>query len=140
MSEFRSEGVKIYFDQFASTQSSSDFDLVMENGNKVLYLEVLRAIYGILVASLSWYRKLRKELEEFGFKFNPHGSRVVNCTHNSQQQTVHFHVHDLLCSCVDEHTNENLFNWFRKHHGKPKPIMVTGGSKHEFLGTTLDFG
>ena len=31
---------------------------VFENGKKVLYLEVLRALYGMLVAALLWYKTL----------------------------------------------------------------------------------
>ena len=31
--------------------------VVFENGKKVLYLQVLRALYGMLVAALIWYRK-----------------------------------------------------------------------------------
>ena len=45
--------------------------VVYEKGRKVLYVQVLRAIYGMLVSSLLWYKKFRKELEEYGFKFNP---------------------------------------------------------------------
>ena len=42
-----------------------------EHGKRVLYLLVLRAIYGMIVAALLWYKKFRKALEEYGFKFNP---------------------------------------------------------------------
>ena len=42
--------------------------LVYKNGEKVLYLEVLRLIYKMLVASLLWYWKLRKYLEEINFQ------------------------------------------------------------------------
>ena len=37
--------------------------VVYENGKKILYVEILRAIYGMLVASLLWYQKLRNDLE-----------------------------------------------------------------------------
>ena len=45
--------------------------VVIENGQKVFYLLILRAIYGMLEASLLWYRKFRKDLESVGFIFNP---------------------------------------------------------------------
>ena len=54
--------------------------VVYENGKNVLHLEVLRAIYRMLVASLLWYRKLRKDLEAIGFKFNKYNPYVVNRT------------------------------------------------------------
>ena len=44
--------------------------VVIKRGEKVLYLETLRAIYGMLEASLLWYRKSRGELDEIGLKFN----------------------------------------------------------------------
>ena len=35
----------------------------LERDKKVLYLIVLRTIYGILIASLLWYKKFRHDLE-----------------------------------------------------------------------------
>ena len=43
--------------------------VVFENGKKVMYLEVLRAIYGMLESALLWYRKFRSDLEENGYLF-----------------------------------------------------------------------
>ena len=51
---------------------------VFENGKKILYLEVLRALYGMLVAALLWYKTLQKDLEKVGFIFNPHDPCVCN--------------------------------------------------------------
>ena len=39
----------------------SDY-VVYENGRKVLYVQVLRAIYGMLTAALHWYNQLRGDL------------------------------------------------------------------------------
>ena len=62
--------------------------VVYENGNKVLYLEVLKAIYGMLVASLLWYRKFRRELESIGFVFNSYDPCVANRLVRTYQQTI----------------------------------------------------
>ena len=114
--------------------------VVYENGVKVLYLEILRAIYGMLVASLLWYRKLRKALEEFGFKFNDYDPCVANKPYEGHQQTIRFHVDDLLCSCVSKRANDILHQWAQEMFGKLKPVTVTRGPKHDFLGMQLDFG
>jgi hypothetical protein len=45
--------------------------VVLENRKKVLYVEVLKAIYGMLKAALLWYKTFRKDLEDIGFVFNP---------------------------------------------------------------------
>ena len=44
--------------------------VVTERGKKVLYVVVLRAIYGMLEAALLWYRKFKVDLEAGGFMFN----------------------------------------------------------------------
>ena len=59
--------------------------VVYKNCKKVLYLEVLRAIYGMLVASLPWYQKLRKDLEEIKFVFNNYNPCVTNRVINTHQ-------------------------------------------------------
>ena len=52
--------------------------VMRENNRKVIYVVVLRALYGMLVASLLWYEKFRKDLESIGFKFNVHDPCVAN--------------------------------------------------------------
>ena len=43
------------------------------NGVKVLHVEMLKALYGMLKASLLFYKKLRADLESIGFEVNPYG-------------------------------------------------------------------
>ena len=38
--------------------------VLFKNGKKVLYVKVLRALYGMLVAALLWYKTLKKDLEK----------------------------------------------------------------------------
>jgi hypothetical protein len=45
--------------------------VVYELGRKVLYAQVLKAIYGMLVAALLWYKNFKGDLESIGFEFNP---------------------------------------------------------------------
>ena len=52
--------------------------VVFENGRKLLYVQVLRVIYGMLQAALLWYKKFKNDLEEQGFKFNPYDPCVAN--------------------------------------------------------------
>ena len=54
--------------------------VVFEGKSRVLYLEVMRAIYWMLVASLLWYRKIKSDLESEGFVFNPYDACIVNRT------------------------------------------------------------
>ena len=51
-----------------------------ENGSKVIYVQVLKAIYGMLQSALLFYKKLRRDLEENGFTMNPYDPCAVNKT------------------------------------------------------------
>jgi hypothetical protein len=72
--------------------------VVLENHKKVLYVEVLKAIYGMLEAALLWYKTFRKDLEDVGFIFNPYNPCVANKKVQGLQQTILFHVEDLKLS------------------------------------------
>jgi hypothetical protein len=52
--------------------------MVLENRKKVLYIEVLKAIYGMLEAALLWYKTFRKDLEDIGFIFDPYSPCMAN--------------------------------------------------------------
>jgi hypothetical protein len=73
--------------------------VVLENRKKVLYVEVLTAIYGMLEATLLWYKTFRKDLEDIRFIFNPYDPCVVaNKKVQGSQQAILFHVDDLKSS------------------------------------------
>ena len=70
--------------------------VVFEKQRKVIYVQVLKAIYGMLQAALLWYNKFRQELEKEGFEFNPYDPCVGNRTKNGSQHTIRFHVDDVM--------------------------------------------
>jgi hypothetical protein len=45
--------------------------IVFEDGKKVLYLQDLQALYGMLIAALFWFNQLRKDLTAEKFEFDP---------------------------------------------------------------------
>jgi hypothetical protein len=72
----------------------------------------LKAFYGMLIASLVFYNKLRKDLESIGFKVNPDDPCVVNRTIKGKQHTVTWHaVDDLKSSHVDPKVNDDFLKW-----------------------------
>ena len=113
--------------------------VVYENGKKVFYVEILRALYGMLIASLTWYRKLRPDLEGIGFLFDPYDSCVANRVVNGKQQTIRFHVDDILTSHMEAEVNSEFYRWCMEKYGKLKPVKVKRGKVHDFLGMRLDF-
>jgi len=38
---------------------------------KVLYVRMLKALYGMMIASVLYYKKIRKDIESIGFEVNP---------------------------------------------------------------------
>ena len=80
--------------------------VVMERGVKVIYLDILLEIYGILEDSLLWYKTFCGDLEEIGFKCNDYNPCVANRLVNKQQHTVRFHVNDVLSSHMDPDVNK----------------------------------
>lgn len=81
--------------------------VVYEGKKRVLYVIVLKAIYGMLVSALLFYKKLMKDLEEIGFEKNPYDPCVANRMINGEQHTVTWHVDDLKSSVKSAQTNDN---------------------------------
>ncbi|KAL7568952.1 hypothetical protein ACA910_000696 [Epithemia clementina (nom. ined.)] len=113
--------------------------VVFENGKKVLYVQVLKAIYGMLQAALLWYKKFRSDLEGQGFKFNPYDPCVANRQVKGSQHTILFHVDDLKCSHKNSRVNDDFAKWLEKTYGKHGKVKVHRGKVHEYLGMKLDY-
>ena len=115
--------------------------IVYENGKKVLYTEVLQAIYGMLQSALLAYKKLRKDLETDGFVFNPYDPCVANKKIDGENLTVLFHVDDLKVSHKDRRVVDQFEQWVDFMYGDPKigKIKAVRGKVHEYLAMTLDY-
>ena len=113
--------------------------VVLENGKRVLYLQVLRALYGMLQSALLWYRRFRGDLEGQGFVFNPYDPCVCNRMIDGKQHTVMFHVDDLMSSHVDANVNTKFLAWLNALYGKHGEVKATRGKVHDYLGMTIDF-
>jgi len=104
--------------------------VVFENGKKTLYVEVLRAIYGLLQAALLWYNKFREDLEGQGFKFNPYDPCVANWVVKSAQHIVVFHVDDLKFSHKDPKVNDDFAKWLEQTYWKQGKVKINKGKVH----------
>ena len=114
--------------------------VVMERGRRVIYVVILRAIYGATVSSLLWYKKLRGDLEKEGkFVFNPYDPCIANRMVNGKQHTIRFHVDDLMSSHIDPKVNDEFYKWLDAKYGKFKKVTCHRGDQHIYLGMTLDF-
>jgi hypothetical protein len=113
--------------------------VVYEKGRKVLYVLVLKAIYGMLIASLLWYSKLKQDLETIGFEFNPYDPCVANRMIQGKQHTITFHVDDLKSSHVDSKVNDKFIDWLQEKYGEYADVVAHRGKKLDYLGMVLDY-
>jgi hypothetical protein len=49
-----------------------DHYVINEGKLKILYVRMLRALYGMLVSSILYYKKFGKDIEAIGFEVNPY--------------------------------------------------------------------
>ena len=113
--------------------------VVTDKHRRVLYVQVLRGLYGMLVAALLWYTDFKKDLEGNGYLFNPYDPCVANKVINELQHTVRFHVDDLMCSHMDPTVNDDFATWLNKLYGSHGKVTTTRGNRHDYLGMTFDF-
>jgi len=113
--------------------------VVYEKGRKVLYVLVLKALYGMLIAGLLWYKKLKSDLEGHGYVFNPYDPCVANKQVKGKQHTIRFHVDDVMCSHMDPKVNDEFLKWLNKMYGSHGEVKATRGHAHDYLGMNFNF-
>ena len=91
---------------------------VDKKGKKMLYVELHKAVYGLLRSAILFYRKLRKQLEDYGFTVNLYDPCVANMmTESGHQITVLWHVDDLKISCVNDFEITRLWSYLNNLYG-----------------------
>jgi hypothetical protein len=103
----------------------------------VLYVKLLKALYGCLRSALLFYQKLLGDLEENGFTLNPYDPCVANKMVNGKQLTVTWHIDDLKLSYVDENEVTKTIDRLKSIYGED--MRVSHGKRHDYLGMDLDF-
>ena len=85
-------------------------------GTKQLVVQCQNAIYGMMVASLLYYRKFCNSLTGIGFEFNPYDPCVANKIINGKQMTIAFHVDDCKLSHKDPKAMDAMIKWLREEY------------------------
>jgi hypothetical protein len=110
----------------------------LEIRKKVLYVEVFKAIYGMLEAALLWYKTFRKDLDNIGFIFNPYDPCMANKKVPGLQQTILFHVDNLKLSHKIKLVNNKIEKWLNNKCCKHGKVTATRGKVHKYLEVELD--
>jgi Reverse transcriptase (RNA-dependent DNA polymerase) len=110
--------------------------VTIENGKKVLYLQLLKALCGCVRSALLWYECFVSTLEEMGFILNPYDLCVANKIINGKQCTIVWYVDDNKISHVDPSVVTEIISQIEKKFGK---MTTTRGKEHVFLGMKINF-
>jgi hypothetical protein len=115
----------------------SDYKKVIcyENGKKVLYLELLKALYGCVQSALLWYELFYSTLQGMGFELNPYGACVAKKV-GGKQCTIVWHVDDTKISHEDSKAVSHVI---QKREARFGEMAVTRGKEHVFLGMNISF-
>jgi len=114
--------------------------MTVEHGRKVIYVQLLKALYGTLQAALLFWQNLSSFLiDVLGFVPNQYDSCVVNKMINGKQCTIGWHVDDLKISHVNSAVVEDIVSRLNDQYGKEEPISMHRGKVHDYLGMQLDF-
>jgi hypothetical protein len=109
-------------------------------GTPVLYVQLEKAVYGMMKSALLFYRKLVADLLSLGFEINPYDPCVANKIINDKQMTICWHVDDLFIGHVDPIVVTSFLDWLaQRYDTDDKKLNVIRGHKHDYLGMNLDF-
>jgi hypothetical protein len=73
----------------------------IKKGKPIMYVQLKKALYGTLQASLLFWKDLSGKLRKWGFEVNPYDWCVANKTVSSKQCTILWHVDDIKISHED---------------------------------------
>lgn len=110
-----------------------------ENGRRVIYVMMLKALYGMLESSLLYYKKFTKDIETIGFAVNPYDPCIANRMVDGSQHTICWHVDDLKSSHKDSRVNDEFLEWLTKLYGELAPVKATRGPRHDYLAIYLEY-
>ena len=108
--------------------------VINQRGKKVLYVRVIRSIYGCIEAALLWFELYKETLENEGFILNPYEMCIANKVIDGHQCTVAWYVDDNKVSHRDPNVVTSILNMIESKFGK---LTVTRGKVHDYLGMKM---
>ena len=99
-------------------------------------MQIHKVIYGMLKSGLLLYKKLRQDLEKYGFEVNFYDPCIEKKQTKGHQMTVFLHVDDLKISCKKPEKITKMAKYLSKVYGD---IKISREKVHEYLEMTLDY-
>ena len=107
-------------------------NVVVENGVEVLYVRLVKALYGCANSALLLYELFTGTLKMMGFVLNPYDSCIANCMIDGAQCTTCWYVEDTKISHVlDRKVVTKIIGKLEEHFDT---MTVTRGKEYVFLG------
>ena len=85
--------------------------VVYEKDKKVLYVQMIKALYEMMKTSVLYYKKFRKDIEDIGYEVNLYDNCIANKIINRHQHTITWHVDDMKSIHVYSKVNEYFYKW-----------------------------
>ena len=121
-------------DMLADVNEKYRKHLVKEGGKTVLYVKVIRAIYGCIESALQWYKLFSETLQQEGFTLNSYDKCIANKMVNGKQMTIAWHVDD----CIVSHADQDVLDKFGQRMVEVFGDMtITTGDIHDFIGMKI---
>ena len=83
-------------------------NVCVENEVKLLYLRILKALYGCMQSALMQYDLYSKTLKSQGFLINPYDRSISNSTIQDKQCTIAWYLDNNKVSHVDEEVKKKV--------------------------------
>ena len=103
---------------------------ITELGRKVLFVQLLKALYGCVVSALLLFELFSGYLKEMGFEIIPYDSCIANKIIDKKQFTIAWYVDDMKISHANQDEVNQIIQDIERKFGK---MSVTRGHKHKFL-------
>ena len=113
----------------------------VENGRRVIYAELDKALYGTMQAALLFWKRVTTFLvDTLGFTINPYDACVANKDVDGSQFTICWHVDDFKLSHRSAKVVSEIIQRLQDEFGKESPLTVQRGKVFDdYLGMRMDF-
>ena len=89
----------------------------------MLYLELLKALYGWVQSALLWYELFSSTLQGMGFELNPYDACVANKVIDGKQCTINWHVDNTKISHEDSKAVSHVIQKIEARFGGRWPSL-----------------
>ena len=108
----------------------------MKKGQKIIYIQLDKALYGCVQSMLLWYELYLSTLKDMGFELNPYNLCVSNANIKGKQCILCWYMDGNKISHVDPKVVDKVIETIEEKFGK---MPQTKGGEHNFMGINIKF-